>query len=68
MSNNPQVSIPRLAYTIKEAVATGLFSRSGLYRLIGEGLIRTTVSAGRTVILASEMDRYVASLQQGRAA
>jgi hypothetical protein len=66
MSSN--LSIPRLAYTIKEAVATGLFSRSGLYRLIGDGLIHTTMSAGRVVILAAEMDRYVASLSQRRAA
>jgi hypothetical protein len=66
MSANPP--IPKLAYTIKEAVATGLFSRSGLYRAIGEGLIHTAVSCGRTVILATELERYVACLQQRRAA
>jgi hypothetical protein len=56
--------VPRLAFTIKEATATGLFSRSGLYRAINDGLIRTTMSAGRVVILVDEMNRYVDSLQQ----
>ena len=64
MSGNLRTSVPRLAYTIKEACATGLFSRSGLYRAIGEGRISTVTSAGRVVILAAELDRYVASLEQ----
>jgi excisionase family DNA binding protein len=52
----------KLAYTIAEASeATGL-SRTLLYRFNTEGKISFRKSAGRTVILADELQAFLASL------
>jgi hypothetical protein len=56
------MSVAPIAYPIKAAVATGLFSRSKLYELIASGVITAHKSAGRTVILAEELDRFKRSL------
>lgn len=66
-------SVERLAYTIKEACQTGLFSRSRLYELIAAGAIKAHKSGYRTVILTEEMERYrrglpLAEIGQGRVA
>ncbi len=52
----------KLAYTIQEASeATGL-SRTLLYRFATEGKITFRKSAGRTVILANDLQSFLASL------
>jgi hypothetical protein len=60
------VSIPKLAFTVSEAVATGLFSRSGLYNLLAAGVIKACKSGARTLILAEELDRYRRSLPEAQ--
>jgi excisionase family DNA binding protein len=52
----------KLAYTIQQASeATGL-SRALLYRFKAEGKITFRKSAGRTVILAEDMQAFLESL------
>ena len=60
------VSIPKLAFTVNEAVATGLFSRSGLYNLLASGVIKGCKSGARTLILAEDLDRYRRSLPEAQ--
>jgi excisionase family DNA binding protein len=55
----------KLAYTIREAaMATGL-GRSTLYKEIKLGRLAKARLAGRTVVLASELRRFVEEARHG---
>jgi hypothetical protein len=71
MSNSANVAIEKLAYTLEEAAALGLPRRSRLYELADAGKLRLVRDGKRTLILADEARRYIASLpcaQIGKAA
>ncbi|WP_035871218.1 helix-turn-helix domain-containing protein [Cucumibacter marinus] len=54
----------RRAYSPAEAAAELGISRSHLYRLRNEGLIKFSKLLGRTLITESEIDRVVATLEE----
>jgi hypothetical protein len=69
MSPNP--AIEKLAYTLEEATQIGLPCRSRIYELAAAGKIRLVKDGKRTLVLADEARRYIASLptaQVGRTA
>ncbi|MBZ9954303.1 MULTISPECIES: helix-turn-helix domain-containing protein [unclassified Mesorhizobium] len=49
----------RLAYTLREASETTGLSRAKLYGLFKEGKLRRSKAGGRTLILATELERYL---------
>ena len=56
----------KLAYSIKEAVATGAGSRTKLYEAIAAGTLRARKRGRSTVILASDLARYLEGLPDFR--
>ena len=71
MSTSTTAPIQKLAYTLEEAAALGLPCRSRIYELAGAGKLRLVKDGKRTLILAEEAQRYIASLPAakiGRAA
>jgi hypothetical protein len=71
MPTSTTASIEKLAYTLDEATALGLPCRSRIYELAGTGQLRLVKDGKRTLILAEEARRYIASLPPakiGRAA
>ena len=66
MSNLATVTIEKLAYTLEEATALGLPCRSRLYELAGTGKLRLVKDGKRTLILAEEVRRYIASLPSAK--
>jgi hypothetical protein len=68
-STTPQLQ--KLAYTLEEATQMGLPCRSRIYELAAAGKIRLCKDGKRTLLLADEARRYIASLPTakiGRAA
>jgi hypothetical protein len=53
--------VQRIAYTLSQATAASGISRSGLYRLIGEGKLSLRKVAGRTLLLAEELHALITS-------
>ena len=51
-----------ITYTLAEATKVSGISRTGLYRLIGAGKLDARKAGGRTLILASSLRGYIASL------
>lgn len=49
----------KLAYTLREASETTGLSRAKLYSLFSEGKLRRSKAGGRTLILATELERYL---------
>jgi hypothetical protein len=71
MSISPNLPIEKLAYTLDEATQIGLPCRSRIYGLAAAGKIRLCKDGKRTLLLADEARRYIASLPTakiGRAA
>jgi len=59
------MSVPKLAYTIREAIdATGI-KHSALYEEIKAGRLETRKRGSTTLILAEELRRYLAALPVG---
>ena len=63
-SNEPP-PIEKLAYRVVEAAYALAISRSRLYELIGAGDIKILKDGGRTLIRRSELEAYLARLEQG---
>lgn len=59
-SQAPGVPLIKRAYRVDEACASLGLGRSKLYQLIADGKLRSVRLAGRTVILATELDRFIA--------
>ncbi len=55
-----QINVPRFSYTLEEATAATGISRSGLYRLIGEGKLTPRKIGGRTLLVADELHALIA--------
>ena len=53
---------PKLAYTLDEAVASISIGRTSLYTDHAAGLLEMRKRGSRTIILADELRRYLASL------
>jgi hypothetical protein len=51
--------IPRLAYTIDEAIAAGVGSRSTIYRLEWAGKVKLIRGCGRVKIAAADLHRLL---------
>ncbi|RWA80841.1 helix-turn-helix domain-containing protein [Mesorhizobium sp.] len=49
----------KLAYTLSEASETTGLSRAKFYRLFREGKLRRSKAGGRTLILKTELERYL---------
>ena len=60
ISANPPIE--KFAYTLEEATERGLPCRSRIYELAAAGKIRLVKDGKRTLILADEARRYMASL------
>lgn len=60
------VTLPKLGYTIPEAVSASGIGRSSLYQDIAAGRIETRKRGSRTIILADELARYLADLPVGK--
>ena len=58
----------KLAYTIDEAVQAGLGSRTDIYRAAQQNRLTLTKRGRRTIILADEAQRYLASLPAANSA
>lgn len=58
------MTLEKLAYTMKEAVAVSSIGRSSLYRAQQEGRIKFIKNGDSGRILASELKRFVESLPQ----
>jgi hypothetical protein len=54
----------KIAFTIKEAVRASGLSRSMLYVAIGDGALRARKCGARTVILETDLRRFLRSLPQ----
>jgi excisionase family DNA binding protein len=52
----------KVAFTIKEAASASGLSRSSLYVAIGRGALRARKSGGRTLIIESDLKRFLISL------
>ncbi|MCT2575702.1 MULTISPECIES: helix-turn-helix domain-containing protein [unclassified Mesorhizobium] len=57
-SNNVH-SNKKLAYTLREASETTGLSRAKFYKLFSEGKLRRSKAGGRTLVLATELERYL---------
>jgi hypothetical protein len=71
MSTSPTPPLEKLAYTLEEATQIGLPCRSRIYELAAVGKIRLVKDGKRSLVLAEEARRYIASLPTakiGRAA
>jgi excisionase family DNA binding protein len=55
-------TVPRIAYTIREACKTGLFAKSRCYELIADGVLPAKMSGGKMVIMAADLEAYAHSL------
>ncbi len=53
---------PKIAYTVREAVQASGLSRSTLYVAIGSGTLPARKCGSRTVILETDLRRYLRSL------
>ena len=62
MLTSSDLPIEKLAYTLEEATEIGLPCRSRIYELAAAGKIRLVKDGKRTLLLADEARRYVASL------
>jgi len=62
MSISPTPPPEKLAYTLEEATEIGLPCRSRIYELAAAGKIRLVKDGKRTLLLADEARRYIASL------
>jgi excisionase family DNA binding protein len=62
-SNGP-LPIEKLAYRVAEAAYALAISRSRLYELIGTGEIKVLKDGSRTLIRRSELEAYLARLEQ----
>jgi excisionase family DNA binding protein len=64
VQSNEPLPIEKLAYRVVEAAYALAISRSRLYELIGTGEIKVLKDGGRTLIRRSELDAYLARLEQ----
>ena len=55
-------SSPKLVYDVQDLIASGLFSPASFYRAANAGKIRALKQGKRTIVLASELERYLDSL------
>jgi hypothetical protein len=62
MSISPTPTSEKLAYTLEEATQIGLPCRSRIYELAAADKIRLVKDGKRTLLLADEARRYIASL------
>ena len=62
MSMSSSLPTEKLAYTLEEATQIGLPCRSRIYELAAAGKIRLVKDGKRSLILAEEARRYIASL------
>ena len=62
MPISTNLPIEKFAYTLEEATERGLPCRSRIYELAAAGKIRLVKDGKRTLILADEARRYMASL------
>lgn len=60
--NRAYHSQSKIAYTVREAVQASGLSRSSLYVAIGRGALRVRKCGARTVILDSDLRRFLRSL------
>jgi len=62
--NSAQTSEPqsKIAYTVREAVRASGLSRSTLYLVIGSGALRVRKHGTRTLILDSDLRRFLRGL------
>lgn len=56
------MSIEPLAYTVAEAVKAAAISRTELYRAVGRNELTLRKRGKRSIILADELKRWLASL------
>jgi excisionase family DNA binding protein len=61
MSQTTQSDEPRQAHSIEAAARIGI-GRDGVYRAINEGRLRARKFGKRTLILAADLDAFLASL------
>ena len=59
---NPRSTQGKLAHTIPEAVRASGISRSAIYVAIGQGALRARKHGARTLILDSELRRFLRGL------
>jgi excisionase family DNA binding protein len=52
----------RIAFDVEEATQVTPFGRSHIYNEIRRGRLRAVKSGGRTLILKSDLEQYMASL------
>ena len=62
MPSTTAVPASPLAFTIAEAARVSGLSRSGLYRHFAAGELKPRRAAGRTLILADDLHRFLADL------
>lgn len=55
-------TVPRLAYSISDLIATGIAGRSKLYEMLDDGRLTAVKIGGSTKVLATEVERYLATL------
>lgn len=60
--------MPQLALTIPEAVAASRLSRSALYDALKNGQLKASKAGRRTIILTSELERFLTELPPYQAA
>jgi excisionase family DNA binding protein len=58
---NARGSLPKLGYTVNEAVIASGLGRTTLYELIREGKLRAVKAAGRRIILHRDLEDYFES-------
>lgn len=58
----PPAGVDRLVFDINDLVAAGVGSRSMIYALAGAGRLPLRKILGRTVVLKSDLDAYLAGL------
>lgn len=54
----------RLAYTVAEACGALRIGRTTLYKLFNQGKLKPVALGGKTLVLASEVDRFLSELPQ----
>lgn len=61
MSESLSHPLSRLTYSLAEAEVATSLSRTGLYRLMARGELRTVQIGGRRLVPAAELERLVAT-------
>ena len=59
---SPRTAPPKIAHTISEAVLASGLSRSTIYVLIGRGELKARKCGARTLILKSDLQRFLTHL------